>query len=309
MAMLTTGFNDLLKLDNLMRAFVSDKFNDMVRENEYQKIVNIVSSKRKAEDTTTISDLPKFTRKAEGNNVPYVDLTQGYDKRITNYTWSQGLAITPEMLLFDQYGQIKKGAKRMSTSGALTKEYIVANMLNYATSTTDADGYSTAGGDALALLSTAHTNLDGTTYSNKLSSWTALSYTSLQDVIDLIEASVTDNSNPIGLKVKNLIVPRKLRAKSLELTQSPYRPDNAENAINVYKTAGGWMLTPCVNHFITSQTNWYVQANEHDLTLQVAKEFSLERDTDPWNRNILYIASLICGAGFNSPRGMAGSSS
>lgn len=306
MTMLTTSFNDLLKVDNLMRVIVSDKFNDMVRKQEFDKICNVVSSNRKSEDTTGISDLGRMTKKDEGADVPAADLVQGYDKRITNYSYGMVVAVTPEMMLFEQYGQMKKLGGALATAAAMAKEYLVANIYNYSTSTTDADSLSTAGGDALALLSTSHTLYkSGGTCSNKLSSWTALSYTSLQDVIDLIEATTTPAGMPQALKPSKLLVPRKLRPKALELTVSPYRPDNADNAINAVKE--GWTLTPVVNHFITSQTNWYVLADEHDITLQVAKEFGMERDVDPYNRNALYIGSTILGAGFNDFRGVAGS--
>lgn len=305
MALLTTSFTNLLKVDNMMRIITSDRFNLLLRENEWQKIVNLVSSNRKSEDTTRVSDLGQLQLKDEGADISYSEILADDTKRITNKTYAGGVALTPEMLLFEKYGQMAKLATGLANAAAMTLEYRVANMFNYATSTTDADSVSTAGIDGLALLSTAHPLLRGGTVSNKLANWTALSYTSLQDVIDLIEATTTDSGYPQNLKCKSLIVPRKLKGKSIELLQSPYNPSSAENQVNVVKN--GWNIEPIVNHFFSSQTNWYIQANEHDLTVQKVKGFEVERDIDPWNRNALYLGSLIYGFGFGEWRGMAGS--
>lgn len=155
------------------------------------RILATTTSTKKQEKYLTVGGMGIAGETTEGASFNSDNLTQGYDKTLTNVIYTNGFSVTKVLHDDDQYGIIKTAPRELSKSMARCVEYYSAAIFNNCTSTTEP--YPCA--DALALLSTAHLQLDGNTYANKPSTDIDLGVAALEAAYTNMMLIEDDRSN------------------------------------------------------------------------------------------------------------------
>ena len=271
-------------------------------QTEYDKIFNKNSSKKAYEEDVGVSSLGLASEKTQGGAISYDDERQGFTTRYSHIVYALGFIITREMVEDDQYsivGQRKSGA--LAKSMRQTKEVVAANVLNRCTTT----GY--VGGDGIVLLSTAHLNVGGSTYSNKLSTDADLSEAALEQSVIDIAAFTDDRGLLMAAKPKTLVIHPSNMFESTRILKSVGRVGSAENDINALKDMG-MFGNVVVNHFLTDSDAWFILTDVDDGMKYFERrgdQFEMDNDFD--TENAKFKATARYSFGWSDPRGIYGS--
>lgn len=248
---------------------------------EYTSFVNIRESKKATITDFKMSDFGPLRLKGEGESILYGDPLFGAEKPYTPVRFGTGYKITQEMIDHDLYGQVEKFEKALIKSAIDLQEVTAALLLNNGYGTTNADGYSSTGFDALQLFSTAHTRLDGgANLRNRPSVDVALGVTGLQSaLIDWHTQNLDERGRPQLIRPKLLIVHPNNLFTARELLQSEFKPGTANNEINALREDG---LSFMVSHYQTSSTQWQLIGDTHDMNFiwDVRPRGGMEEDFD-----------------------------
>ena len=296
----TTGFSNLLAPE-LSNVFFN-KYKQWM--DEYTAIFNVESSTRSYEEDVEIAGLGAMQSKAEGMGITYDEPFQSGRKRYTHSTFGLGFRVTDELYNDDLYGIIKKMPQALARSAHQTIEVNAANVLNNAFNTT-----LQAGLDGIQLISTAHKRVDGTggPYSNRLSTDSDLSVTSLQSAIQLMEGTTDDRDLNLNIKPKLLVITPNLKWVARELLKSEYKPHTADNEINAFRDED---LSYTVNHYLTDTNAWFLLADkaDHYLKFYWRQKLKFDNDDDFDTGDAKFKATMRLAVGFTNWRGIVGTS-
>jgi hypothetical protein len=270
---------------------------------ELTSLFDEYSSDKAYEEDMSVSGFGLFTLGAEGENVTYDSMQQGFLTRYTHLKYFSGFIITSEMVDDDQYNIIgQKRGNALGFSARQTQETVGANVYNRAFNS------SFTGGDGKELLSTSHPNISGGTYSNKLATDADLSEAALEQAAIDIMGFTNDRGLKIPVMIQSLIIPTALAFEAERILKSPLQNDSAQNAVNVLKMAG---TIPSIvkNHYLTDADAWFLRTNAPDgLKRWVRKAFSPSEDNDFDSDNLKYKAVYREAYGWSEPRALYGSS-
>ena len=214
-----------------------------------------------------------------------------------------GLAFALTKVLVEDGDHIRIGqvyAKHLAQSLIETKELLCANILNRAFNS------AYTGGDGVALNSTAHPIVNGTT-SNILSTAANLSQTSLEQMLIQVRQAVDNNGKKIRLQPLKLVVAPGNVFQAEVLLKSVLRTGTANNDINPIKSIGLLPEGASVISRLTSATNWWVQTDAPEgmkLMMRRALEKTMEGDFE--TDSMRYKATERYIPGFTDPRAMYG---
>ena len=215
-----------------------------------------------------------------------------------------GLAFALTKVLVEDGDHIRIGqvyARHLAQSLIETKETLSANVLNNAFT-----GGATAGGDGVALISTAHPIVSGT-FSNQLATAANLSQTSLEQMLIQIRQAVDNNGKKIRLVPRQLVVAPGNVFQAEVLLKSVLRAGNANNDINPVKSIGLLDEGAAVLSRLTSPTAWWVQTDAPEgfkLLMRRRLEKTMEGDFE--TDSMRYKATERYDVGFTDPRAMYG---
>jgi hypothetical protein len=270
---------------------------------EYTDLFDVDTSTRAYEEIMGTTGFGLAAVKTEGNSIAYQEDSQAFLSRFAHLVYGLGFVLTREMQEDDLYGMVgKRRSKKLAFSLRQTKELVHANIYNRAFNS------SYVGGDGVELISTAHPNFAGGTWSNELATPASLSEASLEQICIDIMRWEDDAGLKIAIMPKTLIVPPELVFEAERILRSPYRPDTANNDINALYVMGKFPGGIKVNHYLSSTTAWYVRTNAPDGMMSFNRrgmEFDVDNDFD--TENAKYKATERYSAGWGDPRGIAGS--
>jgi hypothetical protein len=214
-----------------------------------------------------------------------------------------GLAFALTKVLVEDGDHIRIGqvyAKHLAQSLVETKELLAANVLNRAFNS------SYAGGDGVALNSSAHPIVSGT-FSNLLSTAANLSQTSLEQMLIQVRQAVDNNGKKIRLQPLKLVVSPGNVFQAEVLLKSVLRTGTANNDINPIKSIGLLPEGASVISRLTSATNWWVQTDAPEglkLLMRRALEKTMEGDFE--TDSMRYKATERYQVGWTDPRAVFG---
>jgi hypothetical protein len=189
----------------------------------------------------------------------------------------------------------------LARSMRVTKETVVANVINRAFSNTY------VGGDGVELISTAHPTVNGT-QSNELSVAADLSEASLEDMFIQIMNAVDSRGLRIRLMPKKLIVPPNQAFEAERIVKSNLQNDTALNAINAIKSTGMLPGGVMVWHYLSDTDAWFITTDaENGLKLFNRRALSFAKDSDFDTDNFKHKATERYVAGWSDWRGIYGS--
>jgi len=270
-------------------------------EAEHTEIFDTESSDRAFEEETLIVGFGNAEVKAEGSGVRFDNANEGYTSRYTHETVALAFALTEEAVednLYDRLGA--RYTKALARSMANTKQIKAAAVLNNA--------FSTAGGDGVSLINTAHPLGGGGTLANRATTMADLNETSLEDALINISTFTDDKGLNIALKGMKLIVPPQLQFVADRLLQTPGRVGTSDNDINSIRNQGMIPDGYVVNHYLTDTDAFFLKTDCPDGFKYFERspmQTALEGDFD--TGNMRYKARERYSFGYSNFRAVFGS--
>jgi hypothetical protein len=263
-----------------------------------------LKSTRAYEEDVGLSSYGLFQKKAEGATISYDSERQGFTTRYTHGVFALGFIITREMFEDDQYDQVgSQKAKGLAFSMRQTKEILAHNVFNNAYSA------SYTGGDGVSLVSNAHPNVAGGTWSNRPATFCDLSEAALEDASIQIAGYTNDRGLRIAVRPQKLVIPYQLAFEAQRILKTDGRVGTDLNDINALKQMG---LIPEVvtSHYLTDTNGWFLVTDVNDglkYFERRADEFA-QADNDFETENAKFKASFRCSWGWTDPRAVYGNS-
>ncbi len=305
MAMRQSGFAELL--DTPLRKVFFDFLKQV--PTEHGRWINKNSISRAFVDDYIVSELGAVPTKAEGASVQFEDAVEGSTKRYQPNPFGLGYIITREMWDDDQHGVMKKMTQALKRSFVNLFEVEAYKIFNNATSATAPF----AGLDGLALLSTAHTRLDGgATQSNRAASDVDISYTAVQSGMLAFHNLLGEKGLPILSSPSTAIVSGQDQFNAAEIFRNAGlefgTADNNQNFVT--KGPDGNSIGSVIySRYFTDTDMWFLlsEKSQHSLNLftRVSPEFELADDFATGNVQAKGYARVI--SGFSDWRGVYGS--
>lgn len=272
---------------------------------EYSQIFEQTTSSKAYEEDQLLVGFGYAAEKAEGGEFATDEGMEGWTKRYTAREVALSFDITETAIEDNRYMSMgAKYASALARSMRQTKEVYHANVLNNATSTGEY-----AGGDGVALLSTAHPLMGGGTASNTLTAAADLSESSLEQILVQIRKAKDDRGVPCMNKPMRLVTAPEGEYNAIRITGSDQRSGSAENDINAIKKKGVFRTDPMVMTNLTDATAWFVITDcKNGLkTVNRTKLITPKATVDPRTGNINYRARERYDEGCTDWRGIYGS--
>ena len=225
-------------------------------ENESAVLFDEEKSNRAFEEEVLFPGFGEASVKFEGAPVNYEDTGEGWVARYTNETIAMAFAITEEAMKDNLYDKLStRLTKALARSMAAAKQTKASNVYNRAFTA------AYTGGDGVTLCNTAHPLQDGSTMSNRFTTASELSETSLEDALIAIAGFTDDRGIPVALQAKSLHLPRQLVFVAERLMASPYRVGTADNDVNAIVSKGMIPGGYFVNHRFTNAKHWFLRTD------------------------------------------------
>lgn len=269
---------------------------------EFEQLFDKSTSTRAYEEDVGLASFGLAIQKPDGSPISYDSERQGFTSRYTHAVFALGFIITREIMeddLYDVVGQNK--AKGLAYSIRQTKEVLGANVYNRAFNA------SYVGGDGVSLLSAAHPNVSGGTFSNLIGTAADLSEAALEQAAIDIAGYTNDRGLRIAVKPKTLVIPYQLQFEASRILRSVGRVGTNNNDINALKDMGVFKDV-VVNHYLTDADAWFIRTDVPNGMKYFSRrddEFGMDNDFD--TENAKFKASFRASWGWTDPKGLYGS--
>lgn len=280
------------KLAELLYPGIAEIFGHKYKEHEvmYKKFFNMKKSDKAFEKEQGITSLPTAAIKEQGDEIPFTDIFQGYQKEYLPDTYGLGVTITREMVEDDQYGIIKAIPAMAARSMIHQEEIVHTNVLNNAFNSTY------TGPDGSALCVTNHALIGGGTGQNTPTTASDLTQTALENAIIDIMDFRDDQGKRLDIMPKQLVIPRSLYFTATKILQTKYATGSNNNDINVLSNM---KLDVVCSNFLTDQDAWFL-INDIDLgglTSYTRRETEIDKFSDDRTQNLNIIVTRRLATG------------
>ena len=271
---------------------------------QHKEIYETESSDRSFEEETKLSGFGTAPVKAEGSAIAYDNAQEAWSTRYNHETIALGFSITEEAVEDNLYDSLSaRYTKSLARAMSYTKQVKAASVLN-----NGFDG-NFAGGDGVALFSTAHPTVGGGTNSNTAAVQVDLNETSLEAAVIQIAAWTDERGLLIAAKPQKLVIPPALMFVADRLLKTEGRVGTADNDINSLKQMGSIPGGSTVNNFLTDTNAWFICTDvPNGMKHFVRTAMSTAMDGDFDTGNVRYKARERYSFGWSDPLGMWGSS-
>ena len=206
------------------------------------------SSKRAFEEIQEFAGLGPAPAKEELGQIKIDVVKAGYVKRINQAATAVQMPVSEEALMFNQVDKAIMGAESIAESLILAQELDAADVFGNAFSSTLG-----LGPDGQPLCSATHKLPKGGTTSNRMTA-ASIAETSIEAMLIMAKKMPAGNGYPMGVRVKNLVIPVDLEFRARRILRSEKDPNSANNTINAIK---GELGEPVTNVYLPSSTNWF----------------------------------------------------
>jgi hypothetical protein len=270
---------------------------------QHKEIFETEASERSFEEETKLSGFSASPVKNEGSAIAYDNAQEAWTARYNHETIAQGFSITEEAMEDNLYDSLSnRYTKALARAMAYTKQVKAASILN--------NGFSAsyAGGDGVALFSTAHPLTSGGTNSNRPATAADLNETSLEAAVIQIAGWTDERGLLIAAKPRKLVVPPQLQFVATRLLETNLRVGTTDNDINALKNNGSIPEGYTVNNYLTDSSAWFLCTDvpnglKHFERVPLATSMDGDFDTG----NVRYKARERYSFGFSDPLGVFGS--
>ena len=247
-----------------------------------------------------VTSLPLAGIKEEGGDLPFVGISQAFQRDYMNVTYAIGTVVTREMMEDEKYGVIKKLPKLLAQSMYQTEETVAHNVLN--------NGFTAQGDepDGVAIFSTAHplAGQDGGTEQNTLTTTADLNQSSLEQALIDISDFVDEQGLKLRCYAKTLLVSTADQWVAEKILKTKLEVGSADNTINPMSNQG---LKLVVSPYLTDNDAWFLITDCPDgLTFLTRREADVDRDNDFDSHNLKFSTSKRFSVGVTNFRGVFG---
>ena len=271
---------------------------------QHKEIYETETSERSFEEETKLSGFSAAPVKNEGSAIAYDNAQEAFTARYNHETIALGFSLTEEAIEDNLYDSLSaRYTKALARAMAYTKQTKAASVLN--------NGFSAgvyAGGDGVALFSTAHPLVSGGTNSNTQSTMADLNETSLEAAVIQIAAWTDERGLLIAAKPRKLIVPPALQFVATRLLETQLRVGTTDNDINAIVNNGSIPEGYTVNNYLTDPNGYFICTdvpNGMKHFVRTPLQNSMDGDFD--TGNVRYKSRERYSFGFSDPLGMWGS--
>ena len=306
MAMRQSGFAELL--DTPLRKVFFLFLKEVPTENGAW--INTHRIDRAFVDDYIVSELGAVPSKVEGASTQFEDAVEGSTKRYQPTPFGLGYIITREMWDDDLHNVMKRMTQALKRSFRNLEEVEAYKILNNATSATSPF----AGLDGLALLSTAHTRVDGgANQANKPSSDIDISYVGVQSAMLNFHNLLGEKGLPVVVNPSIVVVSGQDQFNAAEIFKNAGMEfgtgDNNRNFVTAGPDNNSLGSKIVYSRYLTDTDRWFITAeksqNSLNMFTRVAPEFELSDDFATGNVLAKGYARMV--AGFSDWRGVYGS--
>lgn len=271
---------------------------------EYEDLYDIRTSDKAYEQAVQVTPFGLAPLKPQGQAVSYDGEIQGAITTYQHLAYALGYIVTYEELRDNLYKEVAtRRAEANAFSMVQTIENVSAFLYNNAFVTT----YFTTG-DGAALVSTAHVNATGGTFSNALSPAADLSEAALEDLTIQIMGAQNDTGLPISIMPESLHISRQEWYNANRILQSVLQSDTANNNINVLKATNAFPKGVKMNHYFIAAHAWFIRTNApNGMTFFWRDEPMFDQDNDFDTKNAKAASYMRFSVGCTDPRGIFGS--
>jgi hypothetical protein len=271
---------------------------------EYTDLYDIETSKKAYEEDVQVTGFGLAPVKGQGAPVEYDGEEQGYVTRYTHIAYGLGYIVTHEEISDNLYKEVAtRRAKANAFSMNQTIENVAAFIYNNAFNSTY---FSMA--DGQPLISNAHVQVSGGTFSNALTPGADLSEASLEDLGIQIMQMTSDKGLRVSAMGQSLHIAPQEHYNAERILKSTLQSDTANNNINVLKATGAFPKGVKLNHYFTQPSAWFVRTNVPNgmrFFWRAKPEFA--QDNDFATKNALAASYMRFTQGCTDPRGIYGS--
>jgi hypothetical protein len=273
-------------------------------ENEHEAIFSIETSDRAFEEEVMLTGFGSAPVKTEGAGMAYDTAQESFTARYTHETIAMAFALTEEAIEDNLYDRLSvRYTKALARSMSNTKQVKAASVLNNGFT-----GGSFAGGDGVALMSTAHPTAMGPDFSNRPAVAADLNETSLEQGIIDIAAFTDERGLKVALTARKLVVPKELQFTAERLMKTSLRTATADNDINAIVSMGLIPEGYVVNHYLTDTDAFFLLTDApNGLKMFNRSPVKTAFEGDFETGNVRYKARERYSFGFSDPRGIYGS--
>jgi len=270
---------------------------------QHKEIYETETSERSFEEETKLSGFSAAPVKNEGSAIAYDNAQEAWTARYNHETIALGFSLTEEAIEDNLYDSLSaRYTKGLARAMAYTKQVKAAAVIN--------NGFSAAypGGDGVALFSSSHPLINGSTNGNTPSVAADLNETSLENAVIQIAAWTDERGLLIAAKPRKLIVPPALQFVATRLLETELRVGTTDNDINALKNNGSIPEGYTVNNFLTDSNGWYLCTdvpNGMKHFVRTPLQNSMDGDFD--TGNVRYKSRERYSFGWSDPLGMYGS--
>jgi len=270
-------------------------------ENEHAEIFDQEASDRAFEEEVMLVGFGEAAVKQEGSAVQFDTAQESFTSRYSHETVALAFSLTEEAVEDNLYDTLSaRYTKSLARSMAYTKQTKAANILNNA--------FSTAGGDGVSLVNTAHPTALGGTFSNRNSTDADLNETSLEQAMIDIAGFIDERGLKIAMQGRKLIIPVNIQFVADRILNSTLRVGTSDNDINALRNMGMLPDGYTINHYLTDTDAYFVKTdapNGFKHFVRAALTTGMEGDFD--TGNMRYKARERYSFGFSDPRCVYGS--
>ena len=270
---------------------------------QHKEIYETETSERSFEEETKLSGFSAAPVKNEGSAIAYDNAQEAWTARYNHETIALGFSLTEEAIEDNLYDSLSaRYTKGLARAMSYTKQVKAAAVIN--------NGFSAsyAGGDGVALFSTAHPLTGGGTNSNRPTTAADLNETSLEAAVIQIAAWTDERGLLIAAKPKKLIVPPALQFVATRLLETSLRVGTTDNDVNALKNNGSIPEGYTVNNYLTDNNAWFLTTDvPNGLKHFVRSPLANSMDGDFDTGNVRYKARERYSFGWSDPLGMFGS--
>lgn len=264
--------------NHLLRPGLRRDFRDSYTQfpEEFGMFLTVENLDRAEEERIAISGLGRQVKKGEITPITYVDPVSSDKYVFVDDEFALGFMISRRMMEDDQYGRANQNSKWLGRAVRLTQEYLAASLLDDAFV-----GSVFTGLFDEALCSTTHALLNGVgTWSNRVAGNPALSVTGYQASLELAEAQVDHQGDPMPMRINRLLVDRTDEMVAIQLTanrEEPYTTNRNVNAALKKSGVSDYRLL----HYKAADGSWFAQDTSlHDMKFKfrIRPQFGDEQD-------------------------------
>ena len=270
-------------------------------ENEHAEIFDQETSDRAFEEEVMLVGFGEAAVKQEGSAVQFDTAQESFTARYSHETVALAFSLTEEAVEDNFYDTLSaRYTRSLARSMAYTKQTKAANILNNA--------FSTAGGDGVSLVNTAHPTALGGTFSNRSSTDADLNETSLEQAMIDIAGFIDERGLKIAMQGRKLIIPVNIQFVADRILESTLRVGTSDNDINALRNMGMLPDGYVINHYLTDTDAYFIKTdapNGFKHFVRAALTTGMEGDFD--TGNMRYKARERYSFGFSDPRCVYGS--